>query len=138
MLKIIVIPICLLFAACNTDDARTKRPEIPKYHTQEAVGIWDNEVDSHMPVITGLGNKKIEVRINFTPTIDPPHYIETIVLMKGKEKQIEAKKFTLSKEWPVAVFTVPTYEDDYWVVAKCNLHDMWKADVKLSDIKGEK
>jgi len=137
MFKIITVSCLLLIISCGSDDARTKRPEIPKYHTTEEVGVWDNEVDTHVPKITNIGSRKIEVRVNFAPNIDPPHYIEAIVLMKGLNTQIEAKRFTPSSSWPIAVFTIPTVEDDYWVVAKCNLHDMWRTDVALSDIRGE-
>lgn len=108
----------------------TEHADIPKYHTEDESGIWTVQAENHVPVIKWLNSNTIEVRVGFNPTVNPRHYIETIVLMKGKRTQVDARKFEPSQSIPVAEFSIPNVDDDYWVIVKCNLHDMWKAKVE--------
>lgn len=104
----------------------------PKYYTSGNEGRWESQADSHTPIITFNNNDKntIEVCIPFLPRKNPRHFIEVIALMQG-EKQIASKKIPFSLSRAKATFTLPDPDRaDYWIVAKCNLHDMWKAPVK--------
>ena len=102
----------------------------PKYHTEENAGIWTDMVDSHVPLVTRLDASRIEVRVTFSPTLKPLHYVESIVLMTGENTVVAQRRFNPSVSIPTVVFTLPDPDVSYWVIAKCNLHDMWRAEVK--------
>jgi desulfoferrodoxin (superoxide reductase-like protein) len=127
ILIISLLSISVLFLNCS-DTPGGVTP--PKYHTEENAGIWTDKIDSHTPVVTRIGGNKIEVRVTFSPTLNPLHYVETILLMKGENTIVAKKKFKPSVSIPVAVFTLPDSDEKYWVISKCNLHDMWRAEVK--------
>lgn len=123
----------LLSAAIVLSTCADSGPEgtsSPKFHTEESAGIWVDKIDSHLPVIRKLDNERIEVRVNFSPTLNPLHYVETIILMKGENTQVSKKRFQPSTSIPVAVFKLKDADVNYWVVSKCNLHDMWRVDIK--------
>ena len=116
-----------LFSGC-TDTPGGVTP--PKFHTEEDAGIWTDRIEDHLPMVTRLDGNRIEVRVTFSPTLNPLHYVETILLMKGENTVVVKKKFKPSVSIPVAVFTLPDPDEKYWVISKCNLHDMWRAEVK--------
>jgi desulfoferrodoxin (superoxide reductase-like protein) len=127
----VLIPILMFISAavlsgCKDDPGGPP----PRYHTEENAGIWTDITDSHVPQVRRLDGNKIEVRVTFSPTLNPLHYVEAIVLMKGEKKVIAEKKFKPSVSIPVAEFELPDSDPDYWVISKCNLHDMWKAEIK--------
>jgi desulfoferrodoxin (superoxide reductase-like protein) len=122
-----LICIAAIFVSC-TDSPEGVTP--PKYHTEDNAGIWTDKIDSHLPVITRIDANRINVRVTFSPTLNPIHYVETILLMKGENTVVAVKKFKPSVSIPVAVFRLPDPDEKYWVISKCNLHDMWRAEVK--------
>ena len=103
-----------------------------KYHSAENTGQWDEKAEKHIPIIRFIDKDRstIEVYVTLKPKKRPKHYIEFIALMDGK-KEIEIKRFNFSSSPAKAVFKLPDpNKRNYWVVAKCNLHDMWKTQVK--------
>ena len=104
----------------------------PKYYTPEDEGRWISKSNTHTPIITFSDKEKntIEVRVPLQPGKKPRHYIEVIALMQGK-KQIDVKNFKFSLSEARAKFILPDpNRNDYCIIAKCNLHDMWKAPVQ--------
>jgi desulfoferrodoxin (superoxide reductase-like protein) len=129
---IIIIWAFLVFYGCG-DEGTKKDGKIvpPKFHSHDDEGYWMGKADSHMPVITFLNSDKteFEATVPLQPTLSPRHYIEVIVLVKGK-KQVDAVKYKPSFKKAKAKFKIKDQSTkDYWVVAKCNLHDMWRIGV---------
>lgn len=134
----IILP--LLLHQCTDKNDRTKIEDMkspqdysiePKYYTSENEGRWVSKSDTHTPLVTFSKKDKnaIEVRVPLQPRKKGRHYIEAIALMQG-ERQIAIKKFKFSLSEARAKFKLPNPDKgDYWISAKCNLHDMWKAKV---------
>ncbi len=124
----------LTFVACGDMDMK-ERKAVPKYHTEAEPGLWSDEIDTHVPVVTHVERNVILVRVPLKPSQTPRHYIEAIALLDGsKEIAIQRFRFTLNEAR--ARFTLPDPEKgNYRVVAKCNLHDMWMAPVNPPEEK---
>lgn len=109
----------------------------PKYYTPKNEGRWDLKSDTHTPIVKFLNKKGniIKITVPFIPQKSPRHYIEMIALMQGK-KQIAIKKINFSLSKAIVKFELPDPDrNDYWVVAKCNQHDMWRAPVQRNQKK---
>lgn len=107
----------------------TDRPQEPKYHTQTNPGSWEKKMEEHKIKISYVGSDKIRVDVPLQSTLRPPHFIEAILLQDDKEKEIKAKIFEPSYTAADAEFKLPDSTKKYYIVIKCNLHDMWMAPV---------
>lgn len=108
-----------------------------KYHTEEHQGLWLGLADTHLPVVrfTSPDRRSIEVTVPLKGTKKPFHYIEKIALLKN-EKVIDSRTIKFSFSPPEVKFVIPdTADGSYSVVARCNLHGMWRVD--LEDIPSE-
>ncbi len=124
----------LFTAACGDMDMK-ERKAVPKYHTEAEPGLWSDEVDTHVPIITYEGRNVILVRVPMKPGQTPRHYIEAIALLDGS-KEIAIQRFSFTLNEARARFTLPDpVKGNYRVVAKCNLHDMWMAPVNPPEEK---
>lgn len=123
--------IFFVFGACgeNSQNYEKVRPIAPKYHTQTNPGAWEKKAKEHEIRIRYKTNYSIEVTVPLESTMRPPHYIEVIALHDDNEKEIAVKKFKPSYTGAIAEFEIPNTGKQYYVVAKCNLHDMWMAPV---------
>jgi desulfoferrodoxin (superoxide reductase-like protein) len=104
----------------------------PKFYSPDNEGIWKGKSETHLPQIQFLdnANDKIRVTIPLTGNTNPRHYIEVIVLMQGERNQIGIKQFQPTETSFTADFTLPEPSaTDYYIVGKCNLHDMWRTPV---------
>lgn len=118
----------LAFGACGDMDMK-ERKSVPKYHTESEPGLWEGEVDTHVPIVTYEGRNVVHVHVPLKPSQTPRHYIEAIALLDGS-KEIAITRFSFTFNEARARFTLPDPEKgSYRVVAKCNLHDMWIAPV---------
>jgi desulfoferrodoxin (superoxide reductase-like protein) len=139
-----LLPVTLLFLLslflfrCGDLD-QNEKIVVPKFHTASDEGLWINQSNTHVPVITFDGKDEINVVVPIKPTKRPIHYIEAIVLMDGN-KEIDSNKFSFSYDEPRAHFKLPDpIKGNYKVIVKCNLHDMWMAPVVLPERgKGKK
>lgn len=118
------------------ESPQTDKPQVkksPKYHTHENEGLWPGKSKGHTPIIQWdpQDSKKIKVKVPLKTTTIPRHYIEVLVLMEGEKKQIAAKSFSVGARDTVAEFTLPDpNKTNYYIIGKCNLHDMWRAKVQ--------
>lgn len=121
----------LSLTACSeaSQTGEVVRPVEPKYHTQTNPGSWEKKAKEHEIQIRYKTNHSIEVKIPLASTLRPPHYIEVIALHDDNEKEIAVKKFSPSYVEASAVFEIPNTDEQYYIVAKCNLHDMWMAPI---------
>lgn len=127
--------------ACKDEVADKKNTgQIPqiKFHTKEQEGRWKNRADDHMPVVKRLENDpyKISVTVPMEQRDNENHYIEVIVLLEGKNKEIAKKSFTRKDTKFSTIFTLPPdfdLEKQLNVVAKCSMHGMWIAPVPKAE-----
>jgi len=119
----------LIFLAqsCNKSGSELE----PKFYSADNPGKWKEQQATHTAQITedgGDNERQIHVSIPMAP--NPGHYIEVILLTDDKHKEL-AKKVLARSEQPVADFTLPKGNNSrFYVVIKCNLHDMWEVEVK--------
>ena len=132
MILIFSLVILIAFHACKIEDTAIDSGKVvsPKYHTSSNEGKWKDKSDTHVPLIKFISRDTIEVTVPLKPTRKPRHFIEVIALMQGKRTQVAVKKFTFSFNQAKAVFRLPDPDSkDYWILSKCNVHDMWKKNI---------
>lgn len=123
-----------IFCGGDSFDQSGETPEQRKtrvYHNEQHEGLWPGKADTHLPQISFLDSsqKKIEVTVPLRGSKKPYHYIEAIYLLQD-DVEIFAKKTPFSFGFPKTSFTLPfPGKKKYSVVAKCNLHGMWKTEV---------
>ncbi len=116
----------------GSESGNQNKIEEIKFHTQSQEGRWKGKAEDHTPVIKKLTEETFEVTVPLKKEGNQRHYIEVIVFMEGKRIQLAEKKFTPLDQNFRAVFSYPKNpkpNTDYYVVAKCNLHQMWLAPV---------
>lgn len=72
-----------------------------------------------------LSSDAIEVTLPLQSSIQPRHFIEAILLQDEREKEIAVQLFKPSYVSAKAEFKLPDSTKPYYIVIKCNLHDMW-------------
>lgn len=99
----------------------------PKYYTANDNHRWKDLSKDHLPEIKFVNEEKTKIRVKvpLRPVQNPPHYIEAIALMKD-EKQVDIKRFRFTFKEAEAEFVLPDKKARYWILVKCNKHDMWK------------
>jgi desulfoferrodoxin (superoxide reductase-like protein) len=99
------------------------------YFSAANPGKWvDYKIDHQLAIsVQSEGGKQmISVSVPFKATAD--HYIEAIVLVDSSNKEV-AKEVLKRGDKPAAIFGISDKisANTLSVVAKCNLHDMWKS-----------
>lgn len=90
-------------------------------------GTTDAAVEKHVPVYAKEGNL---ITVTVGAVAHPmlaEHYIEWIALQTKQGYQI---KYLKPEEKPEAVFALSDADDAEAVYAYCNLHGLWKTEVK--------
>lgn len=109
-----------------------------KYHSEKKAGKWKDQAVDHVPtfkVVYNEDNKKsknklIKVSVPFEGRRSPLHYIEVIILADHNHNELQKVEFPLGNKYADAVFKLPKdYKSYVYIIAKCNLHDMWEARV---------
>lgn len=143
ILALFSILIISTFGSCkfggNADDSNKQKQmhdqKLENFRTKNKPGKWKKEANSHVPQVTVKKKEKnyeIHVIVPFIGTSTPVHYIETIILLNHHYKELQKVTFNTGNSTATTVFKIPrTYKSYLWVVAKCNLHDMWKKQVVL-------
>ena len=136
LIKTAVIPLIIMFSfSCkdmNKDNytGMNDADSVKGLSDNNTGGITEEIAKDHQPIVEFIDDSTIKVSVPFKPRANPNHYVETIILMQGARTQIEKKVFTFNLLAPVAVFKLPDpSKKDYWVLMKCNKHDMWRASV---------
>ena len=104
-----------------------------KYYSKNNPGKWKDLPGDHTPtykITQDKENKIITVTVPFKGTVNPIHYVEVIVLLDHNRKELQKKNFQRGTQTATAVFKLPKdYLSFVYVVAKCNLHDMWEVKI---------
>jgi desulfoferrodoxin (superoxide reductase-like protein) len=113
-----------------------EKNEVPFYSTASP-GIWKSQaVDHEVEVtVTRINDRKtINVQIPFAKKKEKNHYVEVIVILDLKRKELQKKSFEKGGAENGASFDFPAeFNSPVYVVMKCNLHDMWEKLVDLNE-----
>ncbi len=90
-------------------------------------GTVDAAVEKHVPVVHEEGNKVYVQVGSVIHPMDPDHYIEWIYLLTDKGGQF---RFLKPGVEPKAIFTLGDKEVVLEVLAYCNKHGLWAADLE--------
>lgn len=123
--KFVPITIAVFAASCGQVPKTDAPPPPPKYHTPTNPGAWESKAKEHNVSVRYLSADTIEVTVPLQSSIQPRHYIEVILLQDEKEKEIAVQHFKPSYIPAKAEFRLPDSTKPYYIVIKCNLHDMW-------------
>jgi len=129
-----------VFIACNYAGESTaekaekiRRGETEKYFNKFKKPDWIRDPDEHIPQYTIKQDKQfkyINVTVSLKGTLDPLHYIELIILADHNHRELQKVTFPLGNPAAAAVFKLPAdYQSFVYIIAKCNLHDMWETKV---------
>ncbi len=105
------------------------------YFSDQTPGKWKDQANDHMPqyAVTKSKDKKyllVDVNVPFKGTITPSHYIECIILTDHNGKEMQKISFNKGTTAFYAQFKLPSnYKAYFYIIAKCNLHDMWRVKV---------
>lgn len=126
----------LFFSACKGDapEESERKKTIYELHgidlkTPDNAGPWQSDetiAHTHEPTvfIKKKGNKKV-ISVSLLIQASERHYIEKILLLDHNFKELQTREF-LRNETAVTEFTLDEkYNTKVYVVAKCNIHDMW-------------
>lgn len=125
--------LCLLLftfhIACGQpakESAEQERLRNQVYFTVDDPGRWKDFAKAHDPQVTVSGSK-IEVDLPFTAEIG--HYTEVILVQDIAQRELAARSFKRGEK-AHATLSIPLAKiPGATVIAKCNLHGMWKKPV---------
>jgi desulfoferrodoxin (superoxide reductase-like protein) len=145
-----LFPVLILFLfSCNFFSGKEEGPNefepfreeegpLIKYHSVKKAGKWKDQAADHVPEYTVVynednknsKNKIIKVSVPFEGRQAPLHYIELIILADYNHKELQKVEFPLGNKYADAEFKLPKgYKSYVYIIAKCNLHDMWETRV---------
>lgn len=125
--------------AVTLTDPRLMPPE-QKFFSAGNPGPWEKQRADHTPFVqvkeTGKDQFAVEVSVGFDG--DGPHYVENLILINHSMKEIKKADFKRGNKTATARFDFTRKpEDKYYVLAKCSMHDVWQAEVKLPQPKSD-
>lgn len=131
MRKFHALGILLLLSTCGQpapEKAEQDRLLSQVYFTKDDPGRWKDFAKDHEPQIKSDASGKIEVDVLFT--VETGHYVEVILVNDAAGREVTAKSFKRG-ERPHATLSIPPAKiPGATVIAKCNLHGMWRKDLK--------
>ena len=109
------------------------RMKAQKYFSADEPGSWEPQAVDHDVKVSIIedakGKKGIEVSVPFTSEMSEQHYVEAIALLDEKNKQLAAVKFKRGEKATTIFPISDKIRFPVYVVAKCNMHDMWRKKV---------
>jgi desulfoferrodoxin (superoxide reductase-like protein) len=128
--------IILLSFSCNDSGSeldKAYKTKVQKYYSAESPGRWSAQAKDHDLDISLIedakGKRAIEVSVPFTNLMSRDHYIESIELLDDKDRLIASKKFERGEHGSALFEISDRVRFPVYVVAKCNMHDMWRKKV---------
>ncbi len=130
---ILVLTILLICTACGQpakETAEQDRLRNQVYFTVDDPGRWKDFAKDHDPQVKVSGSK-IEVDLPFTADIG--HYTEVILIQDMAQRELAARSFKRGEKAHAALSIPLTKIPGATVIAKCNLHGMWKKAVRETE-----
>lgn len=134
MLRALLYSLLLAFcAACGqpaTESAEVERLRSQVYFTVDDPGRWKDFAKDHDPQVKVSGGK-IEVDVPFVAEMG--HYAEVILVHDAAQRELMAKTFKRGEK-AHATLSIPISKiAGATVIAKCNLHGMWKKNISVTE-----
>jgi desulfoferrodoxin (superoxide reductase-like protein) len=136
----------MIAALCSCTDSGglfgdKERDTIRKYYSADEPGRWQAQAVDHDIKVSIIedakGKKGIEVSVPFTSEMSEQHYVEGIALLDEKEKQLASVRFNRGEKAMTIFPVTDKIKFPVYVVAKCNMHDMWRKKVTGKENKKE-
>ena len=131
--KVLISAIALIFFSGGClNESENPGPRKPQdEYTLETPGRWKAQVKTHVPtfkVIENRSENNLEVSVA-GHDFNQGHYIEKIGVMDKNKKDVVSRSLPRGAA-PRARFTIDMYNlDDYKIYVKCNMHDLWTAEL---------
>ena len=127
-----------LSCTSDTDTELENKKQGVQFYTAAKPGPWANQSADHDVEITitrDSEGKTIHVYIPFAAKKEQRHYVESILILDSKGKELQKKSFLKGRGSDKgATFNFPeNFNEPVFVVLKCNLHDMWEKKVAWSE-----
>jgi desulfoferrodoxin (superoxide reductase-like protein) len=104
-----------------------------KFYSADEPGMWEAQAADHEVRVSivddARGKKGIEVYVPFTKEMSDEHYVETIVLLDEKNRQLSEKSFSRGEKAQAIFEVTDKIRFPVYAVAKCNMHGMWRKKV---------
>lgn len=123
------LTIQLICGACGQpaqESVEQDRLRSQVYFTKEDPGRWKDFAKDHDPQLKVSGGK-IEVDLPFTAEIG--HYTEVILVQDMAQRELAARHFKRGAQAHATLSIPPAKMAGATVIAKCNLHGMWKKEI---------
>jgi desulfoferrodoxin (superoxide reductase-like protein) len=136
IMPILLVSLAALFLGSCTDtggDLGSGPAKVQKYYSAEEPGRWGPQAVDHdikvSIIVDAKGRKGIEVSVPFTYEMSEQHYVEAIALLDQDNRQLDSVRFKRGEK-AVTIFPITDKINfPVYVVAKCNMHDMWRIKV---------
>jgi desulfoferrodoxin (superoxide reductase-like protein) len=107
--------------------------KVQKYFSVDEPGKWADQAADHDLKVSIIedakGKKGIEVFVPFKSGMNEQHYVEAMALTDEKGKQLAAVRFKRGEKAGTIFPITDKMAFPVYVVAKCNMHDMWRKKV---------
>jgi desulfoferrodoxin (superoxide reductase-like protein) len=132
-----MIGVCTIFSLSCTDSGDFpgigKGKTVQKFYSAEDPGRWEPLAKAHDVKVAIIedakGVRAIEASVPFTRHADERHYVQVLAVLDESLHEVASVKFKPG-EWAHAIFPMTgPVRLPVWVVAKCNMHDMWRKKV---------
>ena len=122
-----LFPILLACGQPSSEKAAEDRLRNQVYFTKADPGRWKDFAKDHEPQVKKDTGGKIEVDVPLVT--DQGHYVEVILVSDAQGRELTAKFFKRGEK-PHAELAIPLAKmPGASVIAKCNLHGMWKSEL---------
>jgi len=108
--------------------------KLSQYFSANKPGKWKDLLDEHSPTVNIIKKSKT-IRLVVSPPFagKPEHYIELIVLSDYALNEIDKVSFPRGVTPKSTSFSLPPKsKGEYYIIQKCNLHDMWYKKVLIN------
>jgi desulfoferrodoxin (superoxide reductase-like protein) len=107
-----------------------EKGKIQKFYSADEPGRWEAQAADHDIQVSIIedakGKRGIEVFVPFTKERNEQHYVEAIVLLDEKNRELAKRSFKRGEK-AITIFEITDkIKFPVYVVSKCNMHEMWR------------
>jgi desulfoferrodoxin (superoxide reductase-like protein) len=144
-ISVSVVLACVLLLICckdmNAPFGNKDSDKILKFYSAEEPGRWYAQAADHDVKLNFIednkGKKGVEVSVPFTSEMSEQHYVEVIFLSDEKGNELAKTNFKRGEK-ARTLFELPAgAKYPLYVVAKCNMHEMWRKKITGREKPGD-
>jgi desulfoferrodoxin (superoxide reductase-like protein) len=107
-----------------------EKGKVQKFYSADEPGRWEAQAADHDIEVSIIedakGKRGIEVFVPFTRERSEQHYVEAIVLLDEKDRELAKKSFKRGEKALTIFEITDKIKFPVYVVSKCNMHEMWR------------